>query len=201
MAIYDERQKQYQNLNEEGSRELVAVNRAVSAATIKIKIGNIAIGYIQTYNETQARDATPLYEVGTVGIIEHQPGQPKYTLTIDKLAVYRINFLKIAMQAGMNSSNKTLYDAIKSRLPNNDPTIDFSTIVENAIPFDIVVEETDPVNNASILNTTWVDCIITNYTRKINATGNLTITETVNLSARKPRASAQNLSIVYPPTA
>lgn len=197
MAIYDERDRHYQRIVD--NRNLVHVNRAVSSASIKISIGGVAIGYLQNMTETNNRPATPLYEIGTVGIVEHQPQQPAYTLTVNKLAVYRINFVKMAAQAGMSNSNNTLYNAILSRLPSNDPQIDFSTLVEQAIPFDILVQEKDPVNNTTYFKTTWTDCIITTYTRTINATGALTIAENLNLVARLPKYSGSGLGLTYPP--
>ena len=199
MAIYDDRTNHYKRIVD--SRNLVHVNRAVSAASIQMSIGGVAFGYIQNITENNNRGATPLYEVGTAGIIEHQPQQPTYTLTINKLAVYRMNFLKLASQVGMSKSNPTLYSAIKGRLPKNNANIDFSTIMEQAIPFDILVQEKDPVNNTTYFNLTWIDCIITAYTRTINASGALTIAENLSLVSRMPKFDSLGLDITYPPTA
>ncbi|MFW9878519.1 MAG: hypothetical protein ACFFG0_36015 [Candidatus Thorarchaeota archaeon] len=201
MADYDSRERHYETIKD--IRNLVPVNRAVSVASIKIVIGGIGIGYIQDYTGNQNRTATPLYEVGTVGIVEHIAGQPTYNVTINKLAVYRINFLKMAAQVGMYKSNSTLYDIIKAKLKSNDEIIDFSVITEQAIPFDIVVSQKDPVDpntSAATLTTTWKECVITGYSETVSATGALTIVENLTLVAKKPEFGAENYTLVYPPT-
>lgn len=198
MANYDSRDRHYERITD--VRDLVPVNRAVAAASIKINIGGVLIGYIQDYTGNQNRNATPLYEIGTVGIIEHISGQPTYNVTVNKLAVYRINFMKMAAQAGMKAKNETLYNAIVTRLASGDPVIDFSTITENAIPFDIIVNQKDPANNTSYLVTTWVDCRITGYSETVSATGALTIAENLTLVARKPQYASSGITLTYPPS-
>ena len=196
MGNFDTRDRHYEKI--EDNRDLVAINRAVSAAAIKISIGGIAIGYIQAYTGNQNRPANPLYEVGSVGIVEHMIGQPTYSLTINKLAVYRINFLKMAAQAGMKAKNPDLYNAILSKLNSNDPVIDFSVITEAPIPFDIIVQQKDPVNNTSFLTITWEDCVVTAQSDTVNATGNLTIAENLTLVARKPSFGQKGVKLTYP---
>jgi hypothetical protein len=197
MAIFDGRERHYEKIID--NRDLVAVNRAVSVASIKISIGGIALGYIQNYTGNQNRPATPLYEIGSVGIIEHIPGQPNYTLTINKLAVYRINFMKMATQAGMKAKNEDLYNAIRTRLNSSDPIIDFSVITEAPIPFDILVQQKDPVDNVAILKTQWIDCLVTASSETVAVGGNLTIAENLTLVARKPKYSQSDTGLVYPP--
>lgn len=198
MGNFDSRERHYERITD--VRDLVPVNRAVAAASIKMNIGGVLIGYMQDYTGNQNRNVTPLYEIGSVGIVEHIAGQPTYNVTVNKLAVYRINFMKLAAQAGMKAKNETLYNAIVSRLNSGDSVIDFSTITEQAIPFDILVSQKDPANNTSYLTTTWVDCVITGSSESVSATGALTIAENITLVARKPEYASSGITLTYPPS-
>jgi len=166
------------------SHALTQIGKSVVSPAITIVINGVTMGYIQSLTETQSRPANPIHEVGSTGRIELVPGQPAYNLTANKVAIYKYNLLRIF--AGQGVQENDLYETIKSKLQEvgvNEATSAWSVIVEMPIPFNIQVFETDPFDD-SVSVTKYIDCFITNYTRPIDATGNLTITETCNIEVR-----------------
>lgn len=180
---------------------IIPISRAVIPSANIIVIGGIKIGYVQDINETHDRPVTEQYEVGSVGPVELSPGQPKYSFTLNKVKIYGKKLLQIVLDAGYTDKygGTNVKDAIKNQLTGDHKDVDvFTLITHNILPFDIQVWELQyskdasgnpidfnfDINSKSKVISTYVDCMISNYTKPV-AVGNVNEIETMNMSCRR----------------
>lgn len=181
--------------------------QVIPAANIIVVAGKW-LGYIQNIDETQDRPVTEQYEVGSVGVVEIIPGQPKYSLTLSKAKVYTARATQIFMDLSYSEiyGETTVKDAITGQMvgdAKNKALEVFSLIQHNILPFNIEIwelnygvdQEGKPMDfnldqaSKSKIKTKYVDCWISNSTTPVSQ-GNVNVIETINLSCRKITMSA-----------
>jgi len=171
---------------------VIPISRTVTTPGIYVQVGNFIVGRVQTITENQARGATPIFEVGSVGPIDMTMGQPSYTLAITKMKIYRQSLTQVlsiqsmqttTVQNSSISDGKTLYGKLYNALTTGAAKVPDAAVFRNlshfAFPFDIKVIEVDPQTNKRDI-TIYQGCVLTAYSRPMNATGGLTIAETAN---------------------
>jgi len=164
---------------------VIPTNRTVTTPGIYMQVGNFIVGRIQSINEGQARGATEVYEVGSVGPVDITFGQPKYTLSINKLKIYRQSLAQVLSVESQKSKNNTLYTKLLTALKDGAPKVPDEAVFRNlshfAFPFDIKVIEVDPSSNKRDI-TIYEGVVLTSYSRAITLGGGLTVTESANAS-------------------
>jgi hypothetical protein len=187
---------------------VVPFTRAVIPAANVLVVGGKWIGYAQSIEETQDRPVTPQYEIGSVGPVEILPGQPTYTITINKAKIYQKRLMQVFMDLsyGEKFGETLVKDAIKGQMVGDDTKKNlevFSLITHNILPIDVEVWELNygvdaegaPIDfvldqsSKSKVTTKYVDCWIGNTTKPI-AQGTVNIIETMSLTARKIAVSS-----------
>lgn len=177
-----------------------AVTNAVISPNVELQIGTFTIGYARQVTETQARPVNPVYEIGTVGIVEMVPGQPApVTLSLEHVAIYgatMINVVALAIESGnlagisaaaglsVADTATALNIWLQQRLGANANMGDVFSLSDMPVGFQVKVLEQSPVNAAAVFITTYNNCWITRYTRPIKASGDLLVVETMDISAQ-----------------
>ncbi len=182
---------------------VVPFTRAVVPQANIMVIGGVTIGYIQTLEEKFERPVNAQYEVGSVGIVEGLPGQPAYTLSVNKLKVYGQNLLKAMMESAY-TENPSLKTAIKAQIKlgssgSNPEREVFQLLIHQILPFDIEVRELDygvsedgtpndfnlDVNNKRKLTTVYKNCWLTSGSKSI-AQGTDNVVEQTEVFVTRP---------------
>ncbi len=173
---------------------VVPISRTVTTPGVYVQVGNFIVGRIQSITESQARGATPVYEVGSVGPVDMTFGQPSYTLAITKMKIYRQSLVQVLGVESMKAKDANLYNKLKNALTVGAAKVPDDAIFRNlshfAFPFDIKVIEVDPNTNIRDI-TIYEGVVLTAYSRPINATGGLTIAETANANCLNIRYQTQ----------
>jgi hypothetical protein len=130
---------------------VIPTSRTVTTPGIYIQVGAFIVGRIQSVTENQARGATEVYEVGSVGPVDITMGQPKYTLAISKMKIYRQSLVQVMSIEAMKSKDLALYNKLVAALTTGAPKVPDDAVFRNlshfAFPFDIKVIEVDPSSN------------------------------------------------------
>ncbi len=184
---------------------VVPFTRAVIPAANIISIGGRWIGYVQTIEEAQERPVTEQYEIGSVGVVEILPGQPRYSLSLEKVKVYKNSALQLFMEYGYQEKygETAIKDAIQGQMvgdtANKNAEV-FSLITHNILPFDIEVWELnynvdlegnpvdfvlDPASKSKLV-TKWLNCWISRYSKPI-AQGTINVVERMEITATRPK--------------
>ncbi len=177
--------------------------REVIPAVNFLVVGGKKIGMIQRIDETQERNLTNQYEIGSIGPVEIVPGQPSFSLTLEKIKIYKTNALQILMDKGYNEKfgGTVVKDAIKGQMTGDTSTKDkevFSLIIHNILPFDIEVWELDysvdttgnPVDftlepdSKSKVVTKYGNCWVRRYSKPISV-GNANVVESMDIMCTK----------------
>jgi hypothetical protein len=177
-----------------------AVTNAVISPNVELQIGNFTIGYARQVTETQARPVNPIYEIGTVGIVEMVPGQPApVTLSLEHVAIYgatMINVIALAIDsgnlagisaaAGLSAADTAtaLQIWLQQRLGANATMGDVFSLSDMPVGFQCKIKEQSPISASAVFITTYNNCWITRYTRPVKATGDLLVVETMDISAQ-----------------
>lgn len=177
-----------------------AVTNAVVSPNVEFMIGQFTIGYIRRMTETQARPVTPIYEIGTVGIVEMTPQQPApVALAAEHIEIYGatiINVIAKAIQSGDLSgispaaglSIEDTKSALKLWLDKRLGTDDFGQVFNLAdfpVGFEMRLNEQHPLDDTKMMITSYENCWLTRYSRPVVATGDLLIIETADMSAQR----------------
>jgi hypothetical protein len=185
-----------------------AITNAVLSPNVELAIGQFTIGYARQVTETQARDVAPVYEIGTVGIVEMAPGQPKpVTLALEHVAIYgatMVNIVALAIASGNMAgisaaaglTSQQTVAALTTWLQALGTTM--SSIFDLAhmpIGFLAKVYEQSPVDPSAQMITTYNNCWITRYTRPIKATGDLLVVETMDISAQSTSTAQSKVAV------
>lgn len=181
-----------------GSR---AVTNAVLSPNVELMIGNFVIGYAKKATETQARDVTPIYEIGTVGIVEMAPGQPKpVTLALEHVAIYGATMVGIVAKAiasgnlagvsaaaglSLDDTKTALQLWVQKRLGAGHTLADISSLADMPVGFQCQLNEQHPVDDTKLFISTYSNCWITRYSRPIVSSGDLLTVETLDISAAR----------------
>ena len=177
-----------------------AVTNAVLSPNVELQVGTFTIGYAKQVTETQARPVNPVYEIGTVGIVEMVPGQPApVTLALEHVAIYgasMINVIAMAIDsgnlsgisaaAGLSEADTAiaLKTWLQQRLGANATMSNVYSLSDMPVGFAAKVMEQSPIDASAVYITTYNNCWITRYTRPIKATGDLLVVETMDISAQ-----------------
>ena len=177
-----------------------AVTNAVISPNVEFVIGQFTIGYTRRMTETQARPVTPLYEIGTVGIIEMTPQQPApITLAAEHIEIYGASFINIVAKAiasgdlsgispAAGLSVEDTKTAMKLWLDKRLGTDDMGQVFNLAdfpVGFELRLNEQHPLDDSKIMVTTYHNVWMTRYSRPIVSTGDLLIIETADMSAQR----------------
>lgn len=181
-----------------GSR---AVTNAVISPNVELTIGNFIIGYARRVTETQSRPVNPLYEVGTVGVIEMIPGQPApVALSLEKVAIYGATMVGIVAKAiasgnlagvsaaaglSLDDTKTALQIWVQKRLGAGRTMADISSLADMPIGFQCQMNEQHPLDDTKLFITTYSNCWITRYTRPVVSTGDLLTIEAMDISAQR----------------
>lgn len=181
-----------------GSR---AVTNAVISPNVELMIGSFPIGYARRATETQSRPVNPVYEIGSVGVIEMVPGQPApVTLALEKVAIYGATLVGIIAKAidsgdlaGVSAAAGLSLDDTKSalriwverRLGAGKSLGDVSTLADMPVGFQCRLNEQHPLDDTKVFISTYHNCWITRYTRPIVASGDLMVVEAMDISAQR----------------
>ena len=174
-----------------------AVTNAVISPSVELKIGDFLIGYARRCTETQARPVNPLYEIGTVGIVEMVPGQPvPVTLAMEHIEIYGATFVNIIAKAvnsnnlsGISTAAGLSLDQTKAALTLwlNKRGITYGQIFALAdfpVGFQMNASEQHPTDDTKKLISIYNNCWVTRYSRPIVSTGDLLIVEAADISAK-----------------
>lgn len=181
-----------------GSR---AVTNAVISPNVELQIGNFTIGYARRVTETQSRPVNPLYEVGSVGVIEMVPGQPTpVTLALEHVAIYGATMIGIVAKAiasgnlaGVSAAAGLSLDDTKSalalwvqkRLGAGRGLGDVASLADMPVGFQCQLLEQHPLDDTKVFITTYHNCWMTRYSRPIVASGDLLTVEAMDISAQR----------------
>ena len=181
-----------------GSR---AVTNAVISPNVELTIGNFKIGYARRMTETQTRPVNPVYEIGTVGIVEMVPGQPApVTLALEKAQIYGatlVNIIAKAVDSGdlsgisaaaglsLEDTKTALRIWVEKRLGAGAAFGGIQTLADMPVGFQIKTEEQHPVDESKLYIGTYHNSWITRYTRPIVASGDLLTIETMDISSQR----------------
>ena len=99
---------------------VVPFNKAVIPAANILTINGKWIGFVQSIEPTQARDVTEQYEIGSIGPVDMLPGQPAYTLNLQKTKIYLHNAMQVFMEQGYKAKGYEVKDAIKGQMVGDD---------------------------------------------------------------------------------
>lgn len=164
---------------------VIPYTRTVTTPGIFLQVGTFIVGKIQSVTENQSRGATEIYEMGSVGPVDIVYGQPKYTLAITKMKIYRQSLVQAVSIEAMKAKDATLYTKLSSALQNGATKVPSVALFRNlshfAFPFDIKVIEISPSDN-KMDTTIYNGVVITSYSRPSTIGGGLTVSETVNAS-------------------
>jgi len=183
---------------------VVPFTRGVVPQANILVIGETKIGYIQDITENFDRPVTEQYEVGSVGVVEGLPGQPKYALTLNKTKIYGKNILRACMESAdfgdidLQESIKTQLEASGSPSSTAQDEV-FQLLIHNILPFDIEIWELDygigegdtpnnfvfDIDNKDKLITIYKKCWFTSTSRSISQ-GSVNIVETANVMVTRP---------------
>lgn len=182
---------------------VVTFSKAVIPAAIIMAIGGVKFGYIQNIEEGFSREVAEQYEIGSVGVVEGLPGQPKYTLRATKLKTYGKSFVKAAYESAF-ADNETLKNNIKAQISAGSSSSSaedevFSLLIHQVLPFDLEVRELNygigeagtpedfnfDIDSKTKLITVYKGCWITNYTKTINQ-GTVNIVENADIFVTRP---------------
>lgn len=177
------------------------VTNAVISPNVELQIGNFTIGYARKATETQARDVTPIYEIGTVGIVEIVPGQPKpVILALEHVAIYGATMVGVVAKAiasgnlagvsaaaglSLDDTKAALQIWVQKRLGAGRSMGDVSSLADMPIGFQCQLTEQHPTDDTKLFITTYSNCWITNYARPVSASGDLLTVETLTISAQR----------------
>ena len=177
-----------------------AVTNAVLSPNVEFQIGNFTIGYARQVTETQARPVNPIYEIGTVGIVEMAPGQPApITLALEHVEIYgatMINVVAMAINSGQlagisaaaglseadTASALTIW--LQQRLGANATMAQVFSLADMPVGFQAQLREQSPVDATSVFITTYNNCWITRYTRPVKSSGDLLVVANMDISAQ-----------------
>lgn len=135
---------------------LDSTTRTALSTQIIIMVNNTAVGAVQTFSESQSRDAKRIVEIGTDGTIEIVPeSAAKFSLRVDRI-VYDGLSVTEAFSRG------------------------FRNIQAQRIPFDIVVIDQYTGTNDDAVITTYENCWFTSIEKSYSA-DNFIITENVSI--------------------
>jgi hypothetical protein len=181
-----------------GSR---AVTNAVISPNVELQIGSFTIGYARRATETQSRPVNPIYEVGTVGIIEMVPGQPApVTLALEHVAIYGATLVGIIAKAiasgnlagvsaaaglSLDDTKTALQIWIQKRLGAGRTIADITSIADMPVGFQCQLNEQHPLDDTKLFITTYQNCWITRYSRPVVATGDLLTIEAMDITAQR----------------
>jgi len=176
-----------------------AVTNAVISPNVEFIIGQFTIGYIRRLTETQARPVAPIYEVGTVGIVEMAPGQPApITLSAEKVEIYGaplINVIAKAIASGdlagvSKAAGLSLDDtktALKQWLNKRLGTDDFGQVFslqDFPVGFVLKAHEQHPLDETKVMITTYDNVWCTRSSRAVAASGDLLVIGTAEMVCR-----------------
>lgn len=185
-----------------------AITNAVLSPNVQLAIGQFTIGYARQATETQSREVTPIYEIGSVGVVEMAPGQPKpVTLALEHIAIYgatMINIVALAIDSGnlagisaaAGLTTAQTVTALTTWLQAQGTTMDsIFDLAHMPIGFTAKVYEQSPVDPTAQQITTYNNCWITRYTRPIKATGDLLVVETMDISAQNTSTAQSKVTV------
>jgi hypothetical protein len=177
-----------------------AVTNSVLSPNIEMMIGQWTIGYVRRLTETQARPVTPIYEIGTVGVVELTPQQPApITLAAEKIEIYGATFINVVAKSiasgdlagvspapglSLDDTKNALRIWLRKRLGNEDMGQIF-TLNDFPVGFQFRVTEQHPLDDTKQLITTYQNSWITRYTRPIMSTGELLVVATADITAAR----------------
>lgn len=178
-----------------------AVTNASISPNIELLIGNFTIGYAKSVTETQERPVNPIYEIGSVGVIEMVPGQPApVSLSLAHVAIYGAtlpmivakaiasgNLSGISAAAGLSldDTKTALQNWVTARLGAGRTMADISTLADMPVGFQVRINEQHPLDVTKVFITTYSNCWITRYSRPIVATGDLLTVETLDIRSQR----------------
>ncbi len=178
-----------------------AVTNAVLSPNVELQIGSFTIGYARKATETQARDVTPIYEIGTVGIVEMAPGQPKpVTLALEHVAIYGATMVGIVAKAiasgnlagisaaaglSLDDTKTALAIWVQKRLGAGRTIADISSLADMPVGFQCQLNEQHPLDDTKVFITTYQNCWITRYTRPVASSGDLLVVEALDITAQR----------------
>lgn len=181
-----------------GSR---AVTNAVVSPNVELQIGTFTIGYATKATEKQTREVNPLYEIGTVGVIEMVPGQPKpVSLSLEHVEIYGATMVGIIAQAiasgnlagvsaaaglSLSDTQAALVAWVNARFGAGATIASVRTLADMPIGFQCQLNEQSPVDPSKQMISTYVNSWITSYSRPIQSSGNLTVVESMEIMAQR----------------
>lgn len=149
------------NLKDEAVRGL-----AVASTNISIICNDRVIGMIQSFNISEQRTVTKLQSIGIEGVIQAVPGNTNGgSIQAQRVALYgeRIYDALGVGNWSQSSSNKL-----------------FSTLKDQRVPFEIVVETKLPEGLGGAYREVYKDCWISSY-KKSYTVQNITVSEDVTI--------------------
>lgn len=139
---------------------------AVASTNISIICNDRVIGMIQSFNISEQRTVTKLQSIGVEGVIQAVPGNTNGgSIQAQRVALYgeRI-YDALGVNQWSQSSNSKL----------------FSTLKDQRVPFEIVVETKLPEGLGGAYRETYKDCWISSY-KKSYTVQNITVSEDVTI--------------------
>jgi hypothetical protein len=169
------------------SDEPSAISSTLSTQII-IKVGDTAVGALQSLSVTQTRPLERIKEIGTDGVIEIVPnGATEFELSAERIVFDQLR-LPEAFSRGFRFINS-------QRLPFDILVVDFSNTGSNAGL---------QLNNADLtagvegqVSMVYRNCWFTNYTTPYNASGYI-ITETATIWAETAYVSSPSSGLATP---
>lgn len=181
-----------------GSR---VVTNAVLSPNVELQIGSFTIGYAKRVTETQARPVNPIYEIGTVGVVEMAPGQPEpVSLSLEHTAIYgatMVGIVAMAIASGnlagvsaaaglsLDDTKAALQIWVQKRLGAGHSLADVRSLADMPIGFQCQLNEQSPLDDTKVMITTYHNCWITRMTRPVIGSGDLLTVEAMDIKAQR----------------
>lgn len=149
-------------------------NKVVISTSVDVlDDGGVNIGFLQQISRTDARPMSPIRHLSSMDagrMIEQSPGPELNTLNVTGYALYNTS-----------PDNESLLNRITGRSTGARGNT-FRSLNSQFEAFQMVERWTHPGNAASIGETLYGDCFLTNYTRPVSI-ATVNIVETANIQA------------------